>query len=120
MIIKVIIHNTNDDTFLIANSKSKELFLKENKLYVHTKHGAFIDGTELIERFNTPEQCETVYNRIKKFINRKRELKEIINLTIKDIKKSKTEEERKIFENFLWNREREFLKYDDLYIKDIL
>ncbi|NFR85784.1 MULTISPECIES: hypothetical protein [unclassified Clostridium] len=119
MIVKVTIHNTNDDIFLIANSKSKELLLKGNKLYVHTKHGAFIDGTELIEEFNTSEQCEMVYKKIKKFINRKREIKETINLTIKDIKMSNTKDEREIFKSFLWNRERELLKYDDLYIKDI-
>ncbi|NFO40812.1 hypothetical protein FDB42_12035 [Clostridium botulinum] len=120
MIVKVTIHNTNDDIFLIANSRSKELLLNGNKLYVHTKQGAFIEGAELIEEFNTSEQCEAVYKKIKKFINRKREIKETINLTIKDIKKSKIEKEREIFENFLWNRERELLKYDDLYIKDIL
>lgn len=120
MKVEIIVHNINGDICIIANSKSNELERKDNKLYVNIKHGHFIKGRELIEELETEDQCKKVYKYILDFMKKRKEIKEVIQLTLKDIKNSKTQEERDIFEKFLWNRESEFLKYDNLYIKDIV
>lgn len=120
LIVKVIVHNTDDDTNIVANSNNNKLVRKGNKLYVNYKYGALIDNAELIEEFETEEQCIKVYNYILEFIKKRKEIKEVIQLTLKDIKNAKTKEEKDIFEKFLWNRESEFNKYDNLYIKDIV
>lgn len=118
--VRIVVKNINNDTFFIENSKNNELIMQEKELYVHYKYGALIEGRELIEKFNTIEQCEFVYKCIKKFINRKKEIEEVINLIKKDIKLVQKEEEKVIFKEFLCERRKELLKYDYLSIKDII
>lgn len=120
LVVKVILHNLNDDTFVIANSKSNRLVIKGNKLYVHIKHGAIIEGEELIEVFDTNVECIEVYNKITQFITERKSIRETINITLKDIKKSKDVNQKKMLEKFLWTMESKFLKYDNLYLKDII
>lgn len=116
----IIVKNINNVTFFIENSKNNELLMEGNKLYVYYKYGTLIEGLELIEKFNTIEQCEFVYKRIKKFISRKKVIQEVINLIKKDIKLAQNDEEKIIFKSFLYEKRKELLKYDYLYIKDIL
>lgn len=120
MKVRIIIKNINNDTFFIENSKKNELIMQEKELYVHYKYGALIEGRELIEKFKTIEQCEFVYKCIKNFINRKKEIQEVINLIKKDIKLVQNEEEKMIFKKFLLERRKELLKYNYLSIKDII
>lgn len=120
MVVKIILHNLNDDTFVIANSKSNRLVIKDNKLYVQIKHGALIEGMELIEEFDTASECEEVYAKINQFITKRKSIRETINTTLKDIKKSKDINQKELLEKFLWIMESKFLKYDDLYLKNII
>ena len=120
MVVKIILHNLNDDAFVIANSKSNKLLIKENKLYVHIKHGALVDGIELIEEFDTNDECIEVYEKINKFLNERKSIRETINLTLKDIKKTKDVNQKELLKEFLWIMESKFLKYDELYLKDII
>lgn len=120
MVVKIILHNSSDDTFVIANSKDNKLVIKENKLYVHIKHGALIDGMELIEEFSTSDKCIEVYKKINKFLNERKSIRETINLTLKDIKNTKDIKQKELLEEFLWIVESKFLKYDELYLKDII
>lgn len=120
LVVKIILHNSNDDTFVIVNSKSNQLIIKDNKLYVHIKHGAFIDGTELIEEFSTKVECEKVYEKIIQFIAERKSIRETINITLADIKRSKDIDQKKLLEKFVWIMESKFLKYDELYLKDII
>ncbi|HBJ1645834.1 TPA: hypothetical protein LA462_000287 [Clostridium botulinum] len=120
MVVKIILHNLNDDTFVIANSKSNKLSIKENKLYVHIKHGTLIEGMELIEEFDTKNECIEVYEKINKFLNERKSIRETINLTLKDIKKTKDINQKELLEKFLWIMESKFLKYDKLYVRDII
>ncbi len=118
--MKIILHNSNDDTFVIANSKSNRMLIKGNKLYVHIKHGVFIEGTELIEEFNTNAKCVEVYKKINQFITERKSIRETISLTLKDIKKSKDVNQKELLKEFLWIMESKFSKYDELYIKNIM
>lgn len=120
LVVKIILHNLNNDTFVIANSKGNELIIKENKLYVHIKRGYLIDGMELIEEFDTKDMCFDVYNKINKFLNKRKNILETINLTVKDIKNTEDIEQKKLLEEFLWIIKSKFLKYDNLYLKDII
>lgn len=120
MEVKIILHNLSDNTFLIANSKSNQLVIKNNKLYVHIKHGALIEGEELIEEFETEEKCTEAYNNIINFISERKGIRETINLTLKDIKRTKDVKQKELLERFLWIMESKFLKYDNLYLKDII
>lgn len=120
MVVEIILHNLNDDTFVIANSKSNRLVIKDNKLYVHIKHGALIEGMELIEEFDTNAECEEVYEKINQFITKRKSIRETINTTLKDIKNQKDINQKELLEKFIWITESKFLKYDELYLKDII
>ena len=120
MVVKVILHNLNDDTFVIANSKTHQLEIKGDKLYVHIKYSPLIEGMDLIEEFETTDKCIEVYNKINQFLNERKNIRETINVTLKDIKGSKDINQKKLLEKFLWIMESKFLKYDELYIKDII